>query len=636
MASSPDFISSQNVGSQRKSSFTFKHLHQLASYSATTPLRTIAHVDLDAFYAQCEMVRLGVAEDQPLAVQQWQGLIAINYAARPFGLGRHITATEAKNLCPDIVLQHVATWKEGDEKWAYHDDAFKHMATHKVSLDPYRMESKKIFACVKEALPADLQRVEKAGIDELFLDLSAHVHSIMLERYPQLKQLPPYDDLSENLPHPDTTAIDWNVDGLIDLDVSELEEDDPDWDDIAMSIAAEIVRDVRAAVRAKLNYTCSAGVARNKMLAKLGSAHKKPNGQTIVRNRAIQNFLSGFKFTKIRMLGGKLGDQAVAVFNTDAVKDLLDVPLEQLQKLGDDTGVWLFSTIRGQDNSDVNPRTQIKSMLSAKSFRPSINSFEQALRWLRIFVADLFSRCVEEGVLENIRKPKSINLHHRQSGQARSKQAPVPQGKTLTEDILFDLAKALMAQIIVDGRAWPCANLSLSLGGFEDGITGNRGIDGFLVRGEEAKALTTRQKSPEDIDQPNEKRRKLDHPSIERFVTASSAGTSHESDTESVTSNPEVVPTESDVAGFCRRCHEPIPDSDKAEHDDWHFARDLDKEFRRADSNDVPHASSHHDRQLPASNPPTKKGRGRGKAAKSSATSGNLEKGQMRLKFGND
>jgi nucleotidyltransferase/DNA polymerase involved in DNA repair len=31
----------------------------------------IAHIDLDAFYAQCEMVRLGVPEDKPLAVQQW-------------------------------------------------------------------------------------------------------------------------------------------------------------------------------------------------------------------------------------------------------------------------------------------------------------------------------------------------------------------------------------------------------------------------------------------------------------------------------------------------------------------------------------------------------------------------------------
>lgn len=43
----------------------------MASYIPTTPLRVVAHIDLDAFYAQCEMVRLGVAEDVPLAVQQW-------------------------------------------------------------------------------------------------------------------------------------------------------------------------------------------------------------------------------------------------------------------------------------------------------------------------------------------------------------------------------------------------------------------------------------------------------------------------------------------------------------------------------------------------------------------------------------
>jgi DNA polymerase eta len=83
----------------------------------------IAHIDLDAFYAQCEMVRLGTPEDQPLAVQQWykrtllalqffallilirQGLIAINYPARKFGIGRHCTLTEAKKMCPQLIAQ---------------------------------------------------------------------------------------------------------------------------------------------------------------------------------------------------------------------------------------------------------------------------------------------------------------------------------------------------------------------------------------------------------------------------------------------------------------------------------------------------------------------------------------------------
>ena len=43
----------------------------MASYNSSCPLRVVAHVDLDCFYAQAEMVRLGVPEDQPLAVQQW-------------------------------------------------------------------------------------------------------------------------------------------------------------------------------------------------------------------------------------------------------------------------------------------------------------------------------------------------------------------------------------------------------------------------------------------------------------------------------------------------------------------------------------------------------------------------------------
>jgi DNA polymerase eta len=509
---SPEFHSSQfSITSPRripKSKFTYKQLHQLKTYSPQTPLRVIAHVDLDAFYAQCETVRLGIDPSKPLAVQQWQGLIAINYPARAFGLSRHVTSTEALKQCPDLILQHVATWKEGDETWAYHENSFKDMATHKVSLDPYRMESRKILKCIKETLPEKEQRVEKASIDEVFMDLSAQVHTILLERYPELRGPAPYDDPTERLPKVPTTVLDWAADALVETGEEDGEDRDPDWDDVCMVIASEIVRDVRRHIKDMLGYTCSGGVARNKMLSKLGSGYKKPNQQTVIRNRAVKHFLSDMKFTKIRMLGGKLGDEVVAMFGTDRVKDLVEQPLDQLKKLGNDTGSWIYSIIRGEDNSEVNPRTQIKSMLSAKSFRPAINSFEQGVRWLRIFVADIFSRCVEEGVLENKRRPKSINLHHRQGAQTRSRQAPIPQGKPLSETILFDLAKNLLAQVVVDGRAWPCSNLSLSVGGFEDGITNNKGIGGFLVRGEEARAMMSSGRAITGGGEPPAKRRR--------------------------------------------------------------------------------------------------------------------------------
>jgi DNA polymerase eta len=413
-------------------------------------------------------------------------------------------------------MQHVATWKEGDETWKYHEDAFKHIATMKVSLDPYRKESRRILKCIKDFLPKE-QRVEKASVDEVFLDLGAQVHTILLERYPELAGPPPYDDPSEYLPRPPTSVLDWAADAVVGTGKEDGEDMDPDWDDVCVLIASEIVRDVRKYIYDQLGYTCSAGVSRNKMLAKLGSAHKKPNSQTIIRHRAIGHFLSEFKFTKIRNLGGKLGDEVVAMFGTDQVKELLEQPLEQLKRLGDDTGSWLYQTIRGEDNSEINPRTQIKSMLSAKSFRPAINSFEQGVRWLRIFVADIFSRCVEEGVLENKRRPRTINLHHRQGSQMRSKQSPIPQGKPLSEAMLFDLAKNLLAQVVVDGRAWPCINLSLSVGGFEDGLVNNKGIGGFLVRGEEAKAMMSSGRTGLGSSEPPTKKRKRSKGNIASF-----------------------------------------------------------------------------------------------------------------------
>ncbi|GAB7351507.1 hypothetical protein MBLNU459_g2150t4 [Dothideomycetes sp. NU459] len=656
MSSPPPFLASSpispNTRLRRKSAFTYKHLAQLSLFSTSCPLRVITHIDLDAFYAQ---------------FQQWQGLIAINYPARKFGLNRHVTCTEAQKLCPELIMQHVATWKEGDEKWAYHEDSFKNMATHKVSLDPYRLESRRILALIKELLPAaPLSKVEKAGIDEVFLDLSAHVHSILLERYPMLKGPAPYDDPTEQLPRPPTTALEWQTDALIDLDSSETEDDDPDWDDIVMLVASEIVRDVRAAIFERLKYTCSAGIARNKMLAKLGSAHKKPNQQTVVRNRAVQQFLSDFKFTKIRNLGGKLGDEVVAAYNTDTVKDLLEVPIEQLKKkFSDDTGMWLYNTIRGEDHSEVNPRTQIKSMLSAKSFRPSINSMEIGVRWLRIFTADIFSRLVEEGVLENKRRPKTINLHHRQGAQTRSKSVSIPLGRPIDETLLFDLAKNLLAQVVVDGKAWPCANLSLSVGGFEDGPTGNKGIGGFLVRGEEAKAMAavTRDSSENRHDTPpSNKRRRVDEGGIQRFFGARQESTGEGEEEEhgfsltdleeqeeqetafapppsaqhlSVESRPTIKPPLSAHKGLgsieetnvnrhiCPRCNASVPVTEQTEHNDWHFAKDLQAEDRASSTTPV-------NQQVKPS--AQHKGKGRGRPPNNGL--GGNEKGQRKLAFG--
>jgi len=643
----------------RCSRYTHRQLQLLRHGSTATPLRAIAHIDLDAFYAQCEMVRLGKPRDTPLAVRQWDSLIAVNYAARPFGITRMLSAAEAREKCPDIVLQHVATFREGEGgRWAYRDDSFRNIRTDKVSLDPYRAESRKILQTMKDelerwctdesepelyALTKGLSAVlEKASIDEVFIDLSPLIYCVLLRRYPELRPSPQEENKDAKLPFPPTTELIWDPgDCLIELGEHASEEDDPDWDDFVMLVGAEIVRAVRNAVWEKLHYTCSAGLSRNKMLAKLGSACNKPNLQTVVRSRAVPHFLGGYKFTQIRMLGGKLGDQITSFFGTEQVKDLLNVPLEQLRtKLDDSTACWLYSIIRGDDRTEVNPRTQIKSMLSAKSFRPSINSMEQAEKWLHIFTADIYGRLVEDGVLENRRRPRVITLHHR-TVQSRSRQIPIPASHTIDESLLFDLAKNLLRQVVADGQAWPCSNLSLGVSSFEDGVGKNKAIEDFLLRGKQAKSLMHSESIASG--QPPEKRRKVDDSGIKRFLFQSPNTKESASNLENPMSDngsleqpqerdpgsviPEIPSGQVDsdeMAQFiCPRCSKPIPEYEREEHDDWHFAKDLEIQDRREMSTT---------QQTRPADPAASRGsnaRGRG----GRRGKGNPEKGQIRLAF---
>jgi len=259
--------------------------------STTCPLRVIALIDFDAFYAQCETVRLGLPPDQPLCVQQWNAVIALNYAAKAAGLKRIISPDEARLRCPEVVLQHVATWREGDSSWAYRPDVRQHMKTDKAVLDPYRLQSRKAFDLIKSKLtPSPIQRVEKASIDEVFLDLSAQVHETIIWRYPDLFASVETQDDDAPLPLLPTSILDWLTDKVIAVE-AEAELDPPDGDDVSINVGSEIVRAIRREIASELKYTYSAGIARNKSLAKLAAGCNKPNQQTVVRTRALHAFI---------------------------------------------------------------------------------------------------------------------------------------------------------------------------------------------------------------------------------------------------------------------------------------------------------------------------------------------------------
>ena len=78
--------------------------------------RVIVHLDADCFYAAVERERLKIPPTTPLAVQQWNSLIAVDYNCRSKGVKRGMLADEAKKLIPELRCVHVRLLGEKDEE----------------------------------------------------------------------------------------------------------------------------------------------------------------------------------------------------------------------------------------------------------------------------------------------------------------------------------------------------------------------------------------------------------------------------------------------------------------------------------------------------------------------------------------
>lgn len=175
---------------------------------------------------------------------------------------------------------------------------------------------------MKQSVPSG--EIEKASIDEAFLDLSKPVRERLLERHPYLAKVP--DDAPEGAdsPLPPPPPIDWSQLGELVTLTAQGEESEPQdetsnyendhltsWHDVALSIGAELIAKLREEIFRQLGYTMSAGIARNKFLAKLCASYKKPNSQSILRNDAIPSYLRPMPFQKVRDARLVLGVNAI-------------------------------------------------------------------------------------------------------------------------------------------------------------------------------------------------------------------------------------------------------------------------------------------------------------------------------------
>nr|WP_229883188.1 DNA polymerase IV [Pseudorhodoferax aquiterrae] len=275
------------------------------------PMRRIAHIDMDAFFASCELSQYPELRGVPMVVggrrsdaptvkpdgtrefarlRDYVGrgvLTTASYEARKFGVRSAMPTMTAARLAPDAIILPV-------------------------NFELYRKHSR-LF---KEAVASVSSVIEDIGIDEVYCDVS------MLE------------DDSETIARRLKTAV----------------------------------------VEATSGLTCSVGLAPNKLLAKLSSEMQKPDGFTILTMEDLPGRVWPMAASKINGIGPKANER-LASFGIDTIGDLAEREEPWLiEKFGRSYGAWLYRVAHGLDDRPVVTYSEPVSMSRETTFERDLHA----------------------------------------------------------------------------------------------------------------------------------------------------------------------------------------------------------------------------------------------------------------------
>ncbi len=300
----------------------------------TEPIRRIAHLDMDAFYASVELLRYPQLKKEPVVVggggaireqlKAAQGdlptheipvqafprlasytgrgvLTTANYIARGFGVGSAMGTMKAAKLCPQAILLPV-------------------------DFEEYRRFSKRFKEIILEIAPL----MENRGVDEVYIDF--------------------------------TEVPGGQREG-----------------------GRVLARLIQKSIFDATGLTCSIGVAPNKLLAKMASEFNKPSGISIVYVGDLQEKIWPLAARKINGIGPK-ADEKLKALGIETIGQL--AAQEQhflMERFGKSYGAWMHEAAWGRDDRPVETESEPVSMSRETTFERDLHAVHDKAELGQVF-----------------------------------------------------------------------------------------------------------------------------------------------------------------------------------------------------------------------------------------------------------
>ena len=207
--------------------------------------------------------------------------------------------------------------------------------------------------------------------------------------------------------------------------------------------AAERARVVKREIAEREGLTCSIGLGPNKLVAKIASDFKKPDGLTIVRPDEVQAFLDPMG---IRVIPG-IGPKTEAELNERGIRTVSDLRGVELARLAEWLGRWgedLHAKARGLSDSPVSNDWEPKSVGEQETFE--VNTLDAAfiLERDRALAAEVFARLRRQG----FRAFRTVTITVRFAHFRTLTRSHTPREEMATEDALCAGAVELFRPVL--------------------------------------------------------------------------------------------------------------------------------------------------------------------------------------------
>lgn len=222
------------------------------------------------------------------------------------------------------------------------------------------------------------------------------------------------------------------------LDVSEKTEG-------SFEKAGHLAQQIKNTIREKVKLTCSIGISPNKLVSKIASDFKKPDGLTVVPPEKVEAFLDPLKIRDIPGIGKKT-EEKFSEMKLETISDLKKLDVFSLnQQFGRKSGAYIYNSARGIYDESVTPRSPNIQYSKIVTLKKDSKDFD--------FLSENLDELCKE-VFEIIRNKdlmfKSVGIQFVQSDLSNKTKSRMLRNPTSSLDELMKTAKQLLKEVLED------------------------------------------------------------------------------------------------------------------------------------------------------------------------------------------